>query len=250
MDRTPYKVVWLSGGVSSFIAGYIIRDTVDEWIYIDIKDQHPDTIRFIHDCEKLIGKKVTFIKSDEFSCVDEVCREFKFINSPSGARCTGMLKKKVRKKWENEHLQYDLTYVWGFDKKELLRAYNLSQNFPEFNHEYPLIDNQLSKDDVHAISKKLGLKRPIMYDLGYSNNNCVGCVKGGMYYWNKIRKDFPEVFESRAKLERDIEHTIIKGVYLDELDPDAGRKNKEIMEECGIMCEVKYNNISKEGEEQ
>ena len=37
--------------------------------------------------------------------------------------------------------------------------------------------------------------RPLMYDLGYPNNNCIGCVKGGMGYWNHIRKDFPEVFE-------------------------------------------------------
>lgn len=31
-----------------------------------------------------------------------------------------------------------------------------------------------------------------MYDLGYANNNCIGCVKGGIGYWNKIRIDFPE----------------------------------------------------------
>ena len=42
-----------------------------------------------------------------------------------------------------------------------------------------------------------------MYDMGYPNNNCIGCVKGGMGYWNHIRKDFPEVFDSRAKLERE-----------------------------------------------
>lgn len=43
------KVVWLSAGVSSAIAGYL-ADDVDEYIYIDIEDQHPDSMRFIHDC--------------------------------------------------------------------------------------------------------------------------------------------------------------------------------------------------------
>ena len=33
--------------------------------------------------------------------------------------------------------------------------------------------------------------------MGYNNNNCIGCIKGGMGYWNKIRVDFPEVFEKR-----------------------------------------------------
>lgn len=230
MMLKPYKVVWVSGGVSSFIAGYIIKDTIDEFIYIDIPDQHPDTIRYIKDCEKILDRKITFLKSDEYENVEDVCRKRNFISSPSGAVCTGMLKKKVRK-------------IWGFDKDETTRAYNLCINFPEFDHEFPLIDNKLSKQDVHALSSKLGLKRPIMYDMGYNNNNCVGCVKGGMWYWNKIRKDFPDVFASRAKLERDIGHSIIKGVYLDELEPNAGRKSKEVMESCSVICELAYNKI-------
>jgi len=49
-----YKVCWLSAGISSFVAGYLEKD-VDEWIYIDIADQHPDSLRFIHDAEKIIG---------------------------------------------------------------------------------------------------------------------------------------------------------------------------------------------------
>lgn len=62
-----------------------------------------------------------------------------------------------------------------------------------------------------------------MYDLGYHNNNCVGCVKGGMGYWNRIRIDFPEVFRKMAELEREIGHSCINGVYLDELAPGRGR---------------------------
>ena len=74
----------------------------------------------------------------------------------------------------------------------------------EFQHRFPLLEHGISKEEAHQILKASGIKRPVMYDLGYQNNNCVGCVKGGMAYWNKIRKDFPEVFEARAKLERDI----------------------------------------------
>lgn len=80
-----------------------------------------------------------------------------------------------------------------------------------------------------------------MYELGYPNNNCIGCVKGGMGYWNNIRKDFPEVFESRAKLERDVGYSMLKDnygkpVFLDELDPNRGNMNTEIFPGCGIMC--------------
>lgn len=38
-------------------------------------------------------------------------------------------------------------------------------------------------------------------------------------------------------MERDIGATCINGVYLDELDPEAGR-NKVVVADCGIMCEL------------
>lgn len=55
------KVCWISAGISSFMDGYLAGD-VDEWIYIDISDQDSDSIRFIKDCEKAIGKDVQIVK--------------------------------------------------------------------------------------------------------------------------------------------------------------------------------------------
>lgn len=237
MNKKELKVCWLSAGVSSFVAGYLVRDTVDKFIYIDIDNQHPDSMRFIKDCEKILGKEVEILKS-EYGNVQNVVKQFRFINSPYGAKCTQILKKRTRKQWEYEHKDYDITYVWGFDNKETNRANRLRETMIEFNHEFPLIDNDISKTQAHGICAKLGVIRPKMYDLGYSNNNCVGCVKGGMGYWNKIRVDFPEVFERMAKLEREIGASCIRGIYLDELDPKRGRMEQEIMQDCGIACEM------------
>ena len=200
--RKKLKVCWLSAGVSSFIAGYL-ADNVDEFIYIDIDNQHQDSMRFIKDCEKTLGKKVEILKS-QYATKENVIRQFRFINSPYGAKCTEILKKRVRKQWEQQHAEYDITYVWGFDANEKHRADRLEQTMIEFEHEFPLIEKNLSKQDAHALLDRLGIKRPVMYDMGYNNNNCIGCVKGGMGYWNKIRVDFPEVFDEMAKLEREI----------------------------------------------
>ena len=236
------KVCWMSAGVSSFIAGYLVRETVDEFIYIDIADQHPDSLRFIKDCEKALGKPIKILRSSEYDSVEEAIRAAGVVRMASGfAPCTAWLKKRVRKQWELEHSDYEITYVWGFDLNEKRRAENVVDTMIEFNHEFPLIDNNLLKQDCHAIAAKLGIKRPVMYDMGYNNNNCIGCVKGGMGYWNKIRVDFPEVFESRAKLERDIGASCINGCFLDELDPSRGRMSDEIMQDCGISCELALN---------
>lgn len=231
-------VSWFSGGVSSFIAAYLVRDRVDEMFYIDINDQHLDTMRFLHDCENALGREIKILKSS-YGTVNNVIEKFQFINSPYGAKCTQILKKRVREEWEMGQSGL-LTYVWGYDCAERKRATRLKSTMPEYQHIFPLIDAELTKDEVHGMLQRLGIKRPAMYDMGYRNNNCIGCVNGGMGYWNKIRKDFPEVFAERARLEREIGASCIKGVFLDELDPDSGRIEEEVMEDCGIMCELAY----------
>lgn len=231
------KVCWMSAGVSSFIAGWLARDTVDQFIYIDIDDQHPDSMRFIKECEQALGRPIEILKS-KYASVDSVCRTFMFLNSAYGAKCTDVLKKRVRKEWQTRYKEYALTYVWGFDGTEVDRADRLLGAMSEFEHEFPLIENNISKQQAHGICEKLGIARPAMYDMGYNNNNCVGCIKGGMGYWNKIRVDFPDVFENRARLERLIGRSCIKGVFLDELDPKRGRMSEEILPDCGIACEL------------
>lgn len=225
------------------MAGYLAEE-VDEWIYIDIDDQHEDSLRFIHDCEKVIGKEIEIIKSSEYSCVEDCVRTFGGFKNPSNgfAPCTNWLKKRIRKQWETEHQEYRLTYVWGFDLKEQARAERTVESNPQAEHEFPLIERYLSKEDVHGLFERLfDFPRPKMYDLGYPNNNCIGCVKGGMGYWNRIRIDFPDVFEKRAMLEREVGHSILKDskgnpIYLDELDPKRGNMNTEIFPDCSIMC--------------
>lgn len=227
------KVCWLSAGVSSFIAG-VLAQNVDEYIYIDVPDQHPDSLRFIHDCENYLNRKIVILRS-KYSSVDEVLRKNKYINGPSGAPCTKHLKKLVRLAWEKDN-PGPYIYVWGFDKNEVQRAQRMRETFFEYNHEFPLIDNNITKEEAHGMLERIGIKRPVMYDLGYPNNNCIGCVKGGMGYWNKIREDFPDVFEIRSKMEDDLGATCIKGVHLRELEPGKGR-NKVILPDCSLLCD-------------
>lgn len=236
-------VCWFSAGISSFISAYIMKDKIDRLIYTHIDDQHPDTLRFLNDCENVLGKKIEILQSP-YKSVDNVIQTFQFINSRYGAKCTQILKKRVRKEWETG--KENLTYIWGYDINEKHRTEQAISMMPKQEHLFPLVDNLMTKGDCHGLAKRLGVKRPVMYDLGYPNNNCIGCVKGGMGYWNKIRVDFPEVFARRARQEREIGNTCltekIKGknvpLYLDELDPDRGNMNTEIMEECSFMCQV------------
>ena len=71
------------------MAGYLAGN-VDKWIYIDVADQHPDSIRFIRDCEKALGIEIEILKSTEYCCVEDCIRVFGgFRDAHSGfAPCT------------------------------------------------------------------------------------------------------------------------------------------------------------------
>ncbi len=241
MAELPHCVSWFSAGVSSAVATKLAIAEIDQILYVHIDDQHADSMRFVKDCEAWFGKPITILQSEKKNVSTAVLSAGGrgWINGVGGAACTRALKKRVRQEWEQENVAlYPLRYVWGMDASEKDRAKRIRETMPEFQHSFPLIGKRIGKSEAHEILRASGIRRPAMYELGYHNNNCIGCVKGGMGYWNKIRVDFPDVFLERSLLERAVGASCIKGVFLDELPPDAGRHEQPISDECGIMCEL------------
>ncbi len=83
----------------------------------------------------------------------------------------------------------------------------------------------------------------MMYKLGFNNNNCIGCVKGGKWYWNNIRKHFPDTFERMSNSEQIIGASCINGTFLKDLKKHEGNKSEEIQFECGLFCQVEFAHI-------
>lgn len=88
------RVAWFSSGCSSFVAAYYGKP--DRIVYIDVANQHPDSMRFLRDAEKVLGREIEIIKSTEYASVDDVIERRRYINGPAGAACALMLKKRVR----------------------------------------------------------------------------------------------------------------------------------------------------------
>lgn len=242
-------IAWFSCGATSAVACKIALSMYDdvEIYYIETGSAHPDNDRFLLDCEKWYGQPIHTIRSKKYNNVAEVLRKG-FINSPNGAACTLQLKKKVRYDIEKKLKDWD-GQVWGFefDAKEINRAIRFKQQYPDNKPLFPLIERQITKPDALGMLWKAGIEIPTMYKMGYNNNNCIGCVKGGMGYWNKIRVDFPSVFNETAKIEREIGATCLKDekgiIYLDELDPSRGDPVKEIIPDCSLICQIEFQEI-------
>lgn len=243
-------VVWFSCGAASTIAAKLALTQRDNVViaYCDTRSEHPDTARYLADCSAWFGREVVVLRSDKYRDVDDVIERTRYIVGPDGARCTGELKKALRHAFQRP----DDEQVFGFtaDLKEMKRASEFRHNNPEVDLWTPLIDAGLVKTDCHQLVARAGIEQHAMYRLGYKNANCLGCVKGGMGYWNKVRVDFPEVFARRARQEREIGATCnreelprvngkrgaTRSVYLDELDPDRGDYEAEADIECGLLC--------------
>ena len=241
------KLAWFSCGITSAVA---CKLAVEEYgldkvmlIYIGIKSAHPDNDRFIQECERWIGKKIEYRVSKKYDDQFDVISKTKYINGPMGARCTLELKKNVRRSVEKS-VEFDgQIFGFEFEKNQINRAIRFAQQHPDSKPVYPLIDKKLTKEMCADILLKNGIALPAMYELGFHNNNCIGCVKGGKGYWNKIRKHFPDHFDKMAKLEREVGNSCVNGVFLDELEPNDGRHLPPIVPECGTFCEIEFADI-------
>ena len=79
-----------------------------------------------------------------------------------------------------------------------------------------------------------------------NNRISMGCPKGGIGYWNKIRRDFPETFTRMAAVERELGVRIFEReqIYLDELDPSRGNHADEPSFECSLLCHIAEQDIA------
>lgn len=262
-------LAWFSCGVTSAVACKlaIMEHGADNvrLVYFKIDSAHPDNARFIADCERWYGKEIEFARSTKYKDQFDVISKRRYINGPNGAPCTGELKKKVRERVEKDGFSHQV-FGFEYEPKEINRAIRLNQQHPHTNPIFPLIEQKLTKAQCADILLKNGIDLPAMYHLGYHNNNCIGCVKGGQGYWNKIRQDFPETFLKMAKIERELGRSCLKQpdgkpkkikqkngsikkvqkykpFFLDELNPESGRHEPPILPDCGTFCEIEFAHI-------
>lgn len=247
-------VGYWSAGITSAVAckvGLSLYDNV-RLIYIETGKAHPDNNRFKEQCENWYGVEIeTRQNTKGYKNPIDVARRERYINGPDGAKCTKVLKKDVRFSIEEEYEPslfnndelVGQIFGYEFEKKQVNRAIRLIQQYPESKPLFPLIEKGITKNQCAGLLLNAGIELPKMYQLGFSNNNCIGCFKGGKGYWNLIRKHFPEEFNQTAIVERELNHSCIKGVFLDQLEPGTGHDPAEVMPECGVLCEVDFADL-------
>lgn len=246
-------VVWVSCGAASAVAAIETQrlfGEVQEIRYVNtpIKEEDPDNLRFMDDLSRHLGAPIERAVNAKFpnGSAREVWAKRGAMSFPHGAPCTKELKKDARYQWQDQHKPE--WHVLGFTADEKARHDRFV--LTEISNVIPvLIDYGITKSDCFQILDRIGLRRPAVYDRGYPNANCLGCVKAtSPTYWNHVRSQDPAVFDDRSAQSRELGVRLArykgKRVFLDELPMTAkGRSIKNWTVECGLFCEEKTDAV-------
>jgi 3'-phosphoadenosine 5'-phosphosulfate sulfotransferase (PAPS reductase)/FAD synthetase len=211
-----------------------------------IREEHADNRRFADDCQRWFGVPIIVLRNELYSCsTHEVWRRQQYMKGPRGAPCSRLLKRGLLAQVE----QAGDIKVIGFTVEERNRLDLLQERFPNETYRAPLIEANMTKQDCHAIISRAGIVLPMMYRLGFSNANCIGCPKGGQAYWQAIRRLFSAEFAEIAR----IQEAIGEGAYflrfrsgprknermsLAELPPGDGDMKGEPDFSCSFFCDL------------
>lgn len=242
-------IAWFSSGAASAVMTKLALadDPSVLPVMCDLGDsEDADNKRFAAACEQWFGKPITYIKSAKYANIDEVFEARKYHAGIAGAPCTGELKVAPRLDWQ---LPSDL-HLWGYtaDASDVARFKRMLLTYPQMRQRAPLIERGITKDACHAILERANIKRPRIYDMGFPNGNCIGCVKAtSPDYWALVRLHFPEVFARRAEQSRRFGSRLARindeRIFIDEI-PRDWPVTKATVPACDFLCHIAEQDLA------
>ncbi|MFD2330068.1 phosphoadenosine phosphosulfate reductase family protein [Cohnella sp. GCM10020058] len=203
---------WGGGKAGLAVADWVKENHPDDNILLYFTDtcwESPDLYRFTDEAADKL-KLPLLVHSQGITPVQLMFEKKLVFNSMIGD-CSKILKMRTAadflkrgkrpaiERWRNaEYLRdqdftKDAVLYFGIGFDEMHREGPIRKNWQPFTVEMPLIDHNIYKD---APLKKYNIKQPILYDYGFSHNNCNGrCVKAGQGHYKLLKEQMPDVFE-------------------------------------------------------
>lgn len=159
-------------------------------VFTDVNGEHPDNYRFLAETQYRLGSRLVKVTNDGKTIWDVMCEQ-RFLANTRVDICSRVLKREAFLRWLTDNcdpaettisLGIDWTEVHRFDRaKPLWAASGWHIDAPLCKPPYR------SKDDAQAWLDREGIKRPALYDLGFSHANCGGgCVKAGIGQFTRL----------------------------------------------------------------
>lgn len=218
-------VAWFSCGAASAVAAKLAIEKYGDRVSVVYCDtmarEHADNQRFFDDVQRWLGRGIVKIKSWKYDTVDDVIEDRHYLSGIAGAPCTVELKKVPRFAFQRA----DDVHIFGYTVEEKRRIRDFVKVHPELYLDWILRDRGYSKERCLQEIKLAGIELPMMYRLGFKNNNCIACVKAtSPKYWQRTRQYFPDDFARRAEQGRRYGARLVRingeRKFLDEMPPD------------------------------
>lgn len=212
-------IIFFSGGISSFAAAeYVKRTFPDENIVLYFTDtcwESEDLYRFIHEASDKL--ELPLLSHSTGLNPIQLMFEKKLVFNNMIGDCSKILKMRTAsdflkrgigpriEEWRNKHFLKandfitDATLYFGIGFEEMHRVASIASNWSPFSVNMPLIDHNIYRDETLA---KYDIRKPVLYELGFSHNNCNGrCVKAGQGHYKLLRERMPDVFQKLMEQE-------------------------------------------------
>jgi len=218
-------IVCYSGGHSSAIVAIeVARKFKNEEVIllnhnINSEYEDKDIKRFKNEVANYLGLNITYANYKDMENPTnhlDLSIEKKGFKFGNNVMCTYELKTKPFHKWLKENYNDDDIIYYGFDKDEMHRVQRRIGRLSKdgYKSDYPLAlwNNRTISETI-----EIGIRKPLQY-CSFKHSNCIGCLKAGRQHWYVVYCKHREIFEKAKQTEDIIGYSIIKGVYLDELE--------------------------------
>lgn len=246
-DKITHIICYSGGHSSAKVAMNVHKQFPNDSIILlnhDISKtvEHQDIKRFKQDVSNYLNIPITYanyegiINPDDIPDQFDVCIKIKGFKFGNGTElCTYNLKTKPFYNFlatnfppdKDTGVREDVVIYYGFDANEMHRVQRRSGilGAQGYYTDYPLA---LWDNVDNNIVENAGIIPPLTYkqlDTDYDSygswkhGNCVGCLKAGKQHWYVTYCVRPDIFKKAMETEDKLDHSIIKGIYLDELEP-------------------------------
>ncbi|MGN7311482.1 phosphoadenosine phosphosulfate reductase domain-containing protein [Alkalicoccobacillus gibsonii] len=212
-------IVSYSGGIGSWMTAKRVIEKYGKenvlLLFTDTLIEDEDLYRFIDETVKEMGTE--YIVTSDGRTPWEVFKDVRWLGNSRVAQCSYHLKQKQAAEWIKANYSPDECILYlGIDWTEDHRRKAPTKNWAPYRVEFPMCEAPyLSKQDMLQALDETGIKRPRLYDLGFSHNNCGGmCVKGGQGHFIHLLKTFPDRYKWIEGYEKEMQQFLGQDVTI------------------------------------
>jgi 3'-phosphoadenosine 5'-phosphosulfate sulfotransferase (PAPS reductase)/FAD synthetase len=202
-------IVFYSGGIGSWATAKRVINKHGEkniiLLFTDTLIEDEDLYRFLKETSEEMKCEFVYLKDGRN--VWEVFRDVRYIGNSRIAQCSHILKQKVAKQFILQNFKHDeCTLYLGIDWTEEHRTKAPIENWKPYKVLFPMCEAPyLTKEDMLKLLDETGVKRPRLYDLGFSHNNCGGfCVRAGQGHFINLLQKMPERYAYHEQKEQEM----------------------------------------------